>query len=436
MFRSHNFSGEVAFLVLITGLNVAFACWDSRLRLTEMRTRVKFIQQFLQSFLEEWRDKCDWKPENYPHIHSPQSPSITLQPTIRDGQIVNLPWALLVQGDVIILRPGQAAPGRCRSLKVFETFGTLNCAKQLNTTTIQVPNKDGLEFTLEMDEIYAPLVEDCRPSEAFNTPQMRQPLPCVYCLLEETPYVHSVRTVLRDALKRPTSVLHKEKYLCFTVCLEQFAAPVFLLLLLIVNAVRFFYSSAWLSTGYWTDMFLVQPCCVTLPLLPLVLPAAWLLINAYGVALILALFYSARHYKVQGSNDPFEEAEVTSPTHSSFWSKCRLAAPYLLDTLLGRSKSPFRTENLFQTLSSVTALCCVDKKGILSWPNPTAEKVFFLRNESQEQPSGFSPGGSSPSPEQAPKATGAILKKNKQNSRKKSRKRSRQHSKTSEMAQS
>ena len=26
------------------------------------------------------------------------------------------------------------------------------------------------------------------------------------------------------------------------------------------------------------------------------------------------------------------------------------------------------------------ALCCVDKKGILSWPNPTAEKVFFLRN--------------------------------------------------------
>lgn len=28
------------------------------------------------------------------------------------------------------------------------------------------------------------------------------------------------------------------------------------------------------------------------------------------------------------------------------------------------------------------ALCCVDKKGILSWPNPTAEKVFFLRDPS------------------------------------------------------
>ncbi|XP_035226390.1 transmembrane protein 94-like isoform X2 [Stegodyphus dumicola] len=29
---------------------------------------------------------------------------------------------------------------------------------------------------------------------------------------------------------------------------------------------------------------------------------------------------------------------------------------------------------------SITALCCVDKKGILSWPNPTAEKVFFLKS--------------------------------------------------------
>lgn len=46
--------------------------------------------------------------------------------------------------------------------------------------------------------------------------------------------------------------------------------------------------------------------------------------------------------------------------------------------LLGRSA------NLVQVLGSITALCCVDKKGILSWPNPTAEKVFFL-HESADQ---------------------------------------------------
>lgn len=64
------------------------------------------------------------------------------------------------------------------------------------------------------------------------------------------------------------------------------------------NAGRYFYFSDHLSTGHWTEMFLVQPCLVVLPLLPIILPVAWLLINVYGVALILALFYTARHYKV------------------------------------------------------------------------------------------------------------------------------------------
>ena len=107
-------------LFALTVLNVLFACWDTGLRHTEMQTRVKWI---LDS-LEEWKDECDWKPEHYPHIHNPQSPSITLQATLRDGNIVNLPWALLVQGDVIILRPGQPAPGRCRN--VAEVFGSHN----------------------------------------------------------------------------------------------------------------------------------------------------------------------------------------------------------------------------------------------------------------------------------------------------------------------
>ena len=30
------------------------------------------------------------------------------------------------------------------------------------------------------------------------------------------------------------------------------------------------------------------------------------------------------------------------------------------------------------------SFCCVDKKGILSWPNPTAEKVFFMRTDSTQ----------------------------------------------------
>lgn len=119
--------------------------------------------------------------------------------------------------------------------------------------------------------------------------------------------------------------------------------------------------------------------------------------------------------------------------------------PYFLDLLLGKGKSPFRTENLFQTLSSVTvifrlvfrkqvktalvlncypsllqALCCIDKKGILSWPNPTAEKVFFLRNG---EPSGFTEEDVSvtSSPDHSRRALGAILKKEKRHERRRKR---------------
>lgn len=40
----------------------------------------------------------------------PYSPSVTLQWTQRDGVLVNLPWALLVKGDIVLLKPGQTSP--------------------------------------------------------------------------------------------------------------------------------------------------------------------------------------------------------------------------------------------------------------------------------------------------------------------------------------
>ena len=39
----------------------------------------------------------------------------------------------------------------------------------------------------------------------------------------------------------------------------------------------------------------------------------------------------------------------------------------------------FRSENILHCLGSVTSFCCSDKKGILSWPNTSPEKLFFLK---------------------------------------------------------
>jgi hypothetical protein len=52
-------------------------------------------------------DAGAWQPSNYPHLHTPLSSSVVLQWTLRNGSLVNLPWALLVEGDVILIKPGQ-----------------------------------------------------------------------------------------------------------------------------------------------------------------------------------------------------------------------------------------------------------------------------------------------------------------------------------------
>jgi hypothetical protein len=52
-------------------------------------------------------DAGAWQPSNYPHLHTPLSSSVVLQWTLRNASLVNLPWALLVEGDVILIKPGQ-----------------------------------------------------------------------------------------------------------------------------------------------------------------------------------------------------------------------------------------------------------------------------------------------------------------------------------------
>jgi hypothetical protein len=32
------------------------------------------------------------------------------------------------------------------------------------------------------------------------------------------------------------------------------------------------------------------------------------------------------------------------------------------------------------------ALCCTDKKGVLSWPNTSAEKIFLLKKKEEDHP--------------------------------------------------
>uniref|UniRef100_A0A8D3CMG9 Transmembrane protein 94 n=1 Tax=Scophthalmus maximus TaxID=52904 RepID=A0A8D3CMG9_SCOMX len=65
-------------------------------------------------------------------------------------------------------------------------------------------------------------------------------------------------------------------------------------------------------------------------------------------------------------------SEVISP------EMLRCVWRHLVGVLKGESQTLCYTSNLLHILGSVTVLCCVDKQGILSWPNPSPETVLFF----------------------------------------------------------
>ncbi|XP_067006534.2 endoplasmic reticulum magnesium-transporting P-type ATPase [Anabrus simplex] len=353
---------ESMIIFVLVGINYFLVVRENRLRHLEIPNRI----HGLLKKLKEAENECHWLPENYPQLCSPSSPCITLQWTYRDGCLVNLPWALLVNGDVIAIRPGQQAPGRC------------------------VPLEDKDAPVLQAHETYSPSVDTSH--DVFCVPTARMPLQNKKYRLEETPYIANLHIALEKALSRPVSYHNQERHLLMIKWIEQHVLIAVLVCVLLVNTLRFFYISMWVESGHWTEMFLVLPVAATLPLLPLMFPMAWLALDWLGMGHIHALIHNTTH--IQAPVDPFEETDLAEPQHAAPEIRWKDVWHYSLKVFQGRGEILSRSANFLHVLGSVTALCCVDKKGILSWPNPTAEKVFFLRNSSQKsQSSSFSSVG-------------------------------------------
>ncbi|XP_070172573.1 transmembrane protein 94 isoform X4 [Polyergus mexicanus] len=331
-------------------LNFILVMLDNKLRHEEIPHRVKILLDQLNVA----RSTCRWKSENYPHLCSPQSPCLTLQWTYRDGEIVNLPWALLVAGDIIVMKPGQQAPGYC------------------------VPYDDPEMPVLHTRETYSPPVHSA--NEIFSTPQARVPLKNKIYKLQETPYLVNLRMALDQALHRPVTYHNRKRHLLMICCIEHLAYPILLIVILVINLLRYLYLADYFGIGHWSEMFLLQPIAVSLPLLPLVFPSCWIFLNCFGMARFKALFKLYLSAKKLQFIDPFEDADINSPSHPDVVYNWLELKKYFFDILFGKEHMMSRSASILHVLGSVTALCCVDKKGLLSWPNPTAEKVFFLRN--------------------------------------------------------
>uniref|UniRef100_A0A3Q3GYF1 Transmembrane protein 94 n=1 Tax=Labrus bergylta TaxID=56723 RepID=A0A3Q3GYF1_9LABR len=287
-----------------------------------------------------------WSPSLYPDLYTPTSPSWSLHWTYRDSQLVNLPVSLLVEGDIIALRPGQEAFASLRGIK------------------------DDEHIVLEPGDLFPPFSPPPSPrandKRSPQSPQQHRLFRVV-----RTPVLDIVSLEL--ALARPITVLDNERFTVQSV-ITKLVCPVVLVAFLLVNTVRFFCDAPSLTPACF-NFFQLQVMGV-LPVLPLLFPVMWVLLNAFGEARVLAEFSRA---SPAGLLAKFSEDTLSSYTEVvSSQEMLRCVWRHLVGVLKGESQTLSYTSSLLHTLGSVTVLCCVDKQGILSWPNPSPETVLFF----------------------------------------------------------
>ncbi|XP_046693234.1 transmembrane protein 94-like [Silurus meridionalis] len=305
-----------------------------KLKTSEMPRRVKTLLKRLQDVLlhppPDW-SKCT------EDLLIPSMPAVSLQWTYRDGRMVNLPICLLVEGDIISLRPGSEAPTELRGIK------------------------DEEHVILSRSDVFSHLSSPPSPPVHGRSRPHHLLQPQLF-RVTRTPAVELVQRCLELSQHRPVSVLDNERFTVQTL-LERGPAPLALVALLVLNTVRYILGAP--GVGPWHVTLLQLPVCGVVPLLPLTFPLLWLLVGTYGEVRVLLQM---------------------DPQPTALWESWKLTCSKFFSVLSGRCSALCHTASLLHNLGSVTVLCCVDKQGILSWCSPNPEKIlFFSKTLSSEE---------------------------------------------------
>ncbi|XP_033841235.1 transmembrane protein 94 isoform X1 [Periophthalmus magnuspinnatus] len=339
---------NAAALLLLLLVNLLLVRRQQRLQRTEMVGRLRAIIGQLNDYLSACMGDVRWATSMYPDLYTPTSPSWSLHWTYRDSQLVNCPVSLLVEGDIIALRPGQEAFASLRGIK------------------------DDEHIVLEPGDLFPPFSPPPSP-QATDKRGPQSPQHHRLFRVVRTPVLDTVKNGLELAQSRPVTVLDNERFTVQSV-ITKLVCPVVLTAFLIVNTIRYFCDAPSL-TPLCYNFFQLQLMGV-LPILPLLFPVMWVLVNAFGEARVLAEFSKA---SPAGLLAKFSEDTLSSYTEVvSSQEMLRCVWRHLIGVLKGDSQTLCYTSSLLHTLGSVTVLCCVDKQGILSWPNPSPETVLFF----------------------------------------------------------
>lgn len=333
------------FLLLI--LNLFLIGRQDRLKCREVERRLQGIIDQIRDALGDGKE-VTWPSAMYPDLHMPFAPSWSLHWAYRDGHLVNLPVSLLVEGDIIALRPGQ------------ESFASLRGIK------------DDEHIVLEPGDLFPPFSPPPSPrGEVKKGPQSPQQHRLFRVL--ETPVINNIRCCLDTALSRPVTALDNERFTVQWVMLH-YAVPVVLAGFLLTNALRFMLGAPGVTS--WKYTLLQLQVNGALPILPLLFPVLWVLTTACGEARVLAQMSRACPSSLlakfsEDTLSSYTEAGSTQEMLHCIWG-------HFLRVVQGTSPTLSHSSSLLHSLGSVTVLCCVDKQGVLSWPNPSPETVLFF----------------------------------------------------------
>lgn len=348
-------------VALILLLNVAFVLREEKLKKTELPRKAKDINSEIK-LCYEFLAK-DWKTINYPHLCSPLSPCITLSWTYRDGELVNLPTALLVEGDHIVMRLGSTAPGNCH----------------------EVQSKSSKIKTFKLGDTYG-LISQADPPQK---PIAVQPMPDIICVMDHTPFIDNLKLSLEKFLDRPATIHDRQRYILINHYMQRYIFFLTILVILVTITLRAFdkyYIEGKLHHTKWDEISVLNCVSAWISLLPLIFPLIWINLHHWGAARLETLLSIPQVQLMQVEKTKSSPELIDTPTSGD------LDLPIIprkqvwmnyLRLLNGSCEMLSRSTNIIQVLGSISAFCCVDKKGILSWPNPTPEKVFFLRDSDE-----------------------------------------------------
>lgn len=288
-------------------------------------------------------------------LYGAPSDNIALQWTFRNGKLVNLPWILLVEGDLILLRAGRESPARGKRVK--SASRNADC-----------------EF--DMGQIYIP--DDVYRARSLAV----EPFEPLLCVVTETAVLRYLRTCL-NANQRPPSLLENEYRRIVHFYVERFVVPACLALSVFVSAVCYVFTDN--PNGSWYETLIFRPFLVVLPILSPIVPMFTFIFYLYDTSVLLTQFDISKDISttnvyqqttkinnssnVGGGNNNLQHLfaeQMTGGEKIEHWSKrvknLTRTLSKMFDILLGDPTNlPFSANPVF-TLGNLTSLSVVDKK--------------------------------------------------------------------------